>query len=165
MLKQVGDSIKLKAYPDAGFCNLFNGTSSTQGFVIFLEGNKNTCVLDWGSIKIKRKVSSTLEVQALKETINNAIYIGSLISEFIYDDFTKNKIAIEAYTDNKPVEQSVRSTKQVHERRLRVDMGEVQRLLEDKEIVDIKWIPTNLQLADGLTKRDINMQKLFSVIN
>ena len=88
-----------------------------------------------------------------------------LISEFIYDDFTKNKIAIEAYTDNKPVEQSVRSTKQLHERRLRVDIGEVQRLLEDKEIVDIKWIPTNLQLADGLTKRDISMQKLFSAIN
>ena len=76
-----------------------------------------------------------------------------------------NKIAIEAYTDNMPVEQSVRSTKQVHERRLRVDIGVVQRLLDDKEIVDIKWIPTNLQLADVLTKRDINMQKLFSVIN
>ena len=31
MLKPVGDSIKLKAYPDAGFCNLSDGTSSTQG--------------------------------------------------------------------------------------------------------------------------------------
>ena len=80
MLKPVGDSIKLKAYPDAGFCNLSDGTSSTQGFVIFLEGNKNTCVLDGGYNKIKIKVSSTLGVEALslKETINNAIYIGML---------------------------------------------------------------------------------------
>ena len=43
----------------------------------------------------------------------------------------ESKLKAEAFTDNKPVEQSIRSTKQVHENRLRVELGEVQRLLEE----------------------------------
>lgn len=74
-------------------------------------------MIDWGSRKIKRKVSSTLEAEclSLKETINNAIYIGCLLSEFWFDDFRNNRIPIQVFTDNKPLEQSIRSTKQVQE--------------------------------------------------
>jgi len=85
---------------------------------------------------MKRKLSSTLEAEALslKDTINNGIYIGCLLSEFLHDEFAKNRIPIEMYTDNKLLEQCVRSTKQVQERRLRMDIDEVQRLLEEKEM-------------------------------
>ena len=166
-VKPVGQNVKLCVFPDAGFCNLSDGVSSTQGFVIILEGSKNSTLLDWGSRKIKRKVSSTLEAEALalKEAINNAIYIGCLMSEFVYDDFTKNKIPIHVFTDNKPLEQCIRSTKQVQERRLRVDIGEIQRLIEDKEIVDISWISTNDMLSNSLTKRDVKTEKLVKFIS
>ena len=114
-------------------------------------------MLDWSSVKIKRTVSSILEAEALslKEALDNAIFIGSLLSEFISGDFKENKLKVEAFADNKPVEQSNRSTKQVHEERLRLDLGEVQRLLEEEEVQDVKSIPTELQLEDGLTKRDV----------
>ena len=152
----VGEDMKLCVYPDAGFCNLPDGVSSTQGFVILLEGSADSTVIDWGSRKIKRKVSSTLEAESLslKETINNAIYIGCLLSEFLFDDFTNNRFPVKVFTDNKPLEQSIRSTKQVQERRLRVDIGEVQRLIEEKEIQDINWIPSDEMLGDSLTKRN-----------
>ena len=39
-------------------------------------------------------------------------YIGSLMSEFISGDFKENKLKVDAFTDNKPVEQSIRLTKQ-----------------------------------------------------
>ena len=138
---EIGELEKLEVYSDAGFCNLLDVMSSTQGQVILLRGQ--CCVLDWSSVKIKRKVSSTLEAEALslKGALDNAIYIGSLLSEFISGDFKENKLKVEAFTDNKPVEQSIRSTKQVHEKRLRVDLGEVQRLLEEGEVQDVKWIP------------------------
>ena len=127
---EIGELEKLEVYSDAGFCNLSDGLSSTQGQVILLRGHKQCCVLDWSSVKIKRKVSSTLEAEALslKGALDNAIYIGSLLSEFISGDFKENKLKVEAFTNNKPVEQSIRSTKQAHEKRLRVDLREVQRL-------------------------------------
>ena len=123
-------------------------------------------MVDWGSTKIKRKVSCTLEAEmlALKESLNTGIYIGCLLSEFIFNDFKENKFEIEAFTDNLPVEKSIRSSKQVNEKRLRVDVGEVQRLLEDKEVKDVKWIPGEDQLANGLTKRDVKMDTLLNLI-
>ena len=115
--------------------------------------------MDWRSVKITRKVSSNLEEEALslKAALNNAIYIGSLLSKFISGDFKGNKLNAEAFTDNKPVKKSIRLPKQVHEKRLRADLGDVQTLLEEGEGQDLKWIPTDFQSADGLTKRDVSM--------
>ena len=147
----------LHVFADAGFCNLPDGMSSTAGFVILLVGNNGHCILDWGSSKIKRKVSSTLEAEilALKESLDNAIYLGSLLTEFMFNDFTLNRIPIIAFTDNKPAEQNIRSTKQVKEKRLRIDIGEIQRMITNGEVKDVQWVPTNDQIADGLTKRDV----------
>ena len=61
-----------------------------------------------------------------------------MLSEFTSGDFKENNLKVEAFTDNKLFEQSIRSTKQVHEKRLRVDLGEVQRLLEEGEVQDVK---------------------------
>ena len=98
----------------------------------------------------QKKSPSTLEAEALslKGALDNAIYIGSFLSEFISGDFKENKLKVEAFTDNKPVERSIISTKQVHEKRLQVDLGEVYRLLKEGEVQDMKWIPTDFQLAD-----------------
>ena len=82
----------------------------------------------------------------------------------MFGDFNINKIPIEAFTDNRPTEQSIRSTKQVQEKRLRIDIGEIQRLIEHKEITDVKWICKEKQLADGLTKRDVDMENVMNMI-
>ena len=162
VIEPIGQIVSLDVYADASFCNLPDGKSSTCGFVIFLHGTKSSRIIDWNSTKIQRVVSSTLEAEALsmKEALNNAVYLGSFLSELLYDDFKTNMIPIEGFTDNRPTDQSIRSTKQVSEKRLRIDIGEIQRLIEDKEIRDVKWIPKEEQLADGLTKRDVNMDNL-----
>ena len=162
VIEPIGQIVSLDVYADASFCNLPDGKSSTCGFAIFLHGTKSSRIIDWNSTKIQRVVSSTLEAEALsmKEALNNAVYLGSFLSELLYDDFKTNMIPIEGFTDNRPTDQSIRSTKQVSEKRLRIDIGEIQRLIEDKEIRDVKWIPKEEQLADGLTKRDVNMDNL-----
>ena len=97
--------------------------------------------------------------------MDNVIYIGSLLSEFISGDFNESKLKVEAFTDNKPVKQSITSTKQVHTKRLRVYLAEVQRLLEEKEVQDVKRIPTEFQLADGLTKKDVSVNNLLELMS
>ena len=157
LFRPIGESCVLHVYADASFCNLPDGVSSTQGFIILLVGNKDRCIIAWGSSKIKRKVACTLEAEtlALKEALNNALYLGSLITEFMFNDFQQNKVPIIGFIDNKPTEQSIRSTKQVKEKRLRIDTGKIQRMLSEGEVKDVKWVPTNEQIADGLTKRDV----------
>ena len=113
----------------------------------------------------KKSLKHLRSRSTLNGALDNAIYIGSLLSEFISGDFKENQLKVEAFTDNKPFEQSIRSTKQVHEKRLQVDLGEVQRLLEEGEIQDVKWIPTESQLADGLTKRYVSMNNLLELVS
>ena len=155
----------MEVYLEAGLFNLPDGLSSTQGQVVFLRGRKQCFVLDWSSVKIRGKISSTLEAEAhlLKGTLDSEIYISSLLSEFISGDFKENKLKDEAFTDNKPVEQSIRSTEQVHEKLPRVDLGEVQRLLEEGEAQDVKLIPTKFQIVYSLTQRDVSINNLLEL--
>ena len=48
---------------------------------------------------------------------------------------------------------------------MRVDTGEIQRLIEDKEVKDVAWVSKTEQLADGLTKRDVNMHSLMNILS
>ena len=167
LFQTIGEIVGLKVYTDASFCNLPDGKSSAGGYVIILQGTEGERILDWSSTKIQRVVSSTLEAEALalKEGLNATIYLGSLLSEFFYDDFKTNKLKIEAFIDNEPCERGIRSTKQVSEKRLRVDIGEVQRMIEEKEVQDVSWVSKKEQLADGLTKRDVRMEALTKIMS
>ena len=62
------------------------------------------------------------------------MYLKHLISENYHDNVKESKIPILAYIDNKSLDESLRSTKQVQEKRLRIDIAEVQPMFESKEI-------------------------------
>ena len=51
------------------------------------------------------------------------------------------------------------------EKRLRVDIGEIQRLIQEKEVKDVTWVSKKEQLADGLTKRDVCMDNLMNILS
>ena len=80
------------------------------------------------------------EPLALNDALDDAVYLKHNISE-IYHDNVRNKIPILAYIDNKSLDECLRSTKQVQEKRLRIDIAEVH-MLESKEINEINWIPS-----------------------
>ena len=135
--------------------------------MVFLSVGENVCPLSWISNKVRRKVSSTLsaETLALNDALDDAVYLKYLISEIYHDNVRESKIPILAYIDNKSLDESLRSTKQVQEKRLRIDIAEVQRMLESKEINEINWIPSKENLADGLTKRGIDTSVLLQCIS
>ena len=43
-------------------------------------------------------------------------------------------------------------------------MAELKRLLDAKELEDMKWCESKEQLADGLTKRGVLMDRLLRVV-
>ena len=153
------NQFQLKVFSDASWGNLLDKVSSDRGHLVFLSVGENVCPLSWISNKVRRKVPSTLstETLALNDALDDAVYLKHLISEIYHDDVRGSKISILAYIDNKSSDESLRSTKQVQEKRLRIDIAEVQRMLESKEINEINWIPSIKEnLADGLTKRGID---------
>ena len=102
------------------------------------------------------------EAIALKHALGASIYMGHLITEFYKDNFDKNVVPIRGFTDNRSLFQSLKSTKQVRAKRLRIDMAEIKRMINDKAIEELCWVSSKEQLADTFTKRDVvnNVEKI-----
>ena len=121
-----------------------------------------TCgVIDWSANKIKRKVHSILgaETLAFQDALSAAIYIRALVSEIIYQDVDSHIIKLIGVTDSKQLFDSIKSTKQCSEHRLRMDMAVIQESMF-KDEVDMKWTTTQKQLSDCLTKNSADSKLL-----
>jgi hypothetical protein len=88
--------------------------------------------------------------------------IGHLLNEFC-NVFQNNPIPVFSFTDNRSLEEAARSTKQVAGKRLRIDLAEIKRLLDTRELNDMSWCESKDQLADGLTKKGVMMKNLLTV--
>ena len=55
-------------------------------------------------------------------------------------------------TDNVSLVEAVYSPKSVQGKRLRVDLGYLKNLIEEKCVKKLIWVPSQYQLADCLTK-------------
>ena len=132
-----------------------------MGCLVLVVGSGGmTCGISWRANKIKRVVHSTLaaEALALQEGLEEAIYIQKLFSELL-----GRKLPITAYVDSKSLVEAVYSTKQVNDRRLRIDIGSIKESLKE-EVESIKWIPGSEQLANCLTKRGASGGSFLSII-
>ncbi len=143
------DTARIVLYTDASFANLDN-SGSCAGSVIFLVDNDGkSCALSWHSGKIKRVVKSTLaaECMALSDGLDEAIYLQKIIKFCLGVE-----IGIDAIVDNKSLYDALKSTSQVREKRLAIDIASVKECVK-KDKVNIFWVKGQYQLADCLTKR------------
>ena len=127
-------TFELHIYSDASLANLPDGASSAGGYIIFLTSNQDNglcCLMEWKSVKLQRVVGSTLEAECipLRVAIGAAIYMGHLFSDFYSNDFITNHIPVISFTEHLSLEASVWSTKQVKEKRLRINLTEIERML------------------------------------
>ena len=165
------EDLSLEVYTDAAWANLPDGHSSTGGYLILLvaiTSSGKLCVpLDWSSHKIQRTVHSTLAAESLAmlEGVDNAIYLGSMLTELYMDNYKFNKIPIFVGTDNKSLQENLYSTKQVKEKRLRVTMAELQEMLHRGDLKNVAWIPSRVLLADLLTKRGVCSDSVLECFN
>lgn len=158
---------RLVLFTDASYANLSDGVSSAGGHIVFLVGeNGNCCPISWSAKKIRRVVKSTIaaETLALVDGLDVACYIKGILTEILFPKGEGNMMPIDCYIDNKSLFESVHSTKAVSEKRLRIDIASIKEMIQKEEISSVKWIETNLQLADSLTKRGASGKKLIEVL-
>ena len=155
--------LSVVAFADASYANLRDG-GSQGGFVIFIMDNKkNACPIAWSSKRIKRVVKSTLAAETLSmvEAAEMAYLMSCLIGEIIFG--TKTVLLITCYTDNKSLYESVNSTKNVIDKRLRVDIA-ILREMQVRAEITISWIEASGQVSDALTKKGASSSLLFKVL-
>lgn len=154
--------LNLKVYSDASYCNLSDGVSSGGGHIVFLCGENGLCCpISWSSTKIRRVVRSTIaaETLAMGEATDSCFYIAAILAEIL-----SFKVPIHCLIDNKSLFENVHSTKSVSEKRLRIEVATIKQMIERNEIKSVSWVETDQQLADCLTKKGVNVNKLMNVI-
>ena len=148
------DSVKFVLYTDASFANINDGTGSVGGQLVFLvDKNHKAGLIDWHSGKVKRVVRSTLaaETLSLVDGLENGIYHRVLFSELTGKK--PEKYQLKAIIDNKSCLEALRSSSQIEDKRLRIEIGEVKEMIKAKIVNEIIWVEGSAQLADALTKR------------
>ena len=152
---------KMYVYTDAAQSNICDGVGSTSGYVLFLVSGLMCCTIDWSSAKLKRVVNSSLAAETLgmQLGIDSAIFNQQILSQML-----DVKIPIVAITDSKSLVDSVYSTSQVENKRLRCDVGMLKEDLAKNNIENLIWVPGEQQLADCLTKRGASGTELLNVV-
>ena len=152
-------------FTDASYGNLNGGTDSTQGYVLFLVNpNNGKCApIDWRANKIDRVVTSTLAAEAISLTrgLDAAVAFKWTIQELLGEDCN---LPVRAIIDNKDTYESVHSTTDVAERKLRREIGVVKHMIKSKELDQLIWVRGPHQIADPLTKLGANAELLTKTL-
>ena len=90
----------------------------------------------------------------------SSILIANQISEIL----KIAKMPIIVVTDNESLANAVRTTTSVEEKRLRIDMACLREMISTGEIQELKWVATEHQLADCLTKQGAKTDHLLALI-
>ena len=164
----------VKVYTDASFKNQHDSIRSTEGKVILVENEKTGAVnvVSWKTKKIPRicRSAKAAETRALDDGVDDAINISRVIKEIYTGSINlkePNQIPVYALIDSKSVWENLHSTKQCEEKLLRNTIASLKELIEVGYVNSINWVPTELQLADCLTKigtesKSRSLMKLFS---
>lgn len=155
-------NLEMSIFCDASFANLAGGASQL-GYIIFLHDKQGCSVpVAWSSKKCKRVARSTLTAETLAavEAVDAAVLLKKMIEEVVMYEMP----AITVYVDNKSLYDTTKTSNVLADKRLMVDMAALREMIDRKEII-IKWISTQLQLADVLTKSGVNKSKLTDVLS
>ena len=157
------NDLKIVAYGDSSFSNLSDG-GSQGGHIIFLVGSKKKYFpLSWQSRRIRRLVKSTqaAETLALVDLAEACFYYRKFILDLLgIPDIVQN-IQITCKTDNNGLYDSIHSSTQILDKRLRLEMGILREMLAKREIHNFEWISTDKQIADALTKKGVASYKIM----
>ena len=158
-------------FGDAAFGNATRGRSQFGIIVVltfdvqkYMHSDYSTgFVVYWCSSVIKRVVRSTLaaEAYAVSEAAENGLMITQILEELLFGHRRRSLTAVDQQpklpliicTDSRNLEQTVKAdTTAVADKRLRIVVCMLRQFFEEDELEYLQWIPTNLMLADQLTK-------------
>ena len=159
------NTAELFLYTDASHGNLNEAKDSAVAYILFLVDPKSgrAAALDWKANKAKRVVHSTLAAEAL------SLYNGmdaAIATRKLLQDMTGHKydLKLRAIIDNKDSYDTIHSSTNCAERRLRREIASIQECLTRKEVNSIIWVKGEHQLSDVLTKKRADRTNLLNVL-
>ena len=149
------DRLQIVFYSDASLGNLPDKKSSGRGYLIFVTNGVVTVPISWSSNKIKRVVHSVFGAETLGcvDGAAAAINVRQQLSEILFNNPRAEIIPIVGLVDSRQLSDQIVSTTQCQDKRVRLDIAELQESVSSGEIDRITWIPTSVMLADSLTKK------------
>ncbi|VDH99624.1 Hypothetical predicted protein [Mytilus galloprovincialis] len=121
--------------------------------------------ITWQSKKLRRVVRSTLasEALALADGVDLVISLAALFKELMHNENDLMHTPVDCFVANKDLYHAIYSDKPVGEKRLRVEINAIKQLLQGGELKKVKWIQTNEQIANVLTKHGASGQDIFTL--
>ena len=113
---------------------------------------------------IKRLASSSLSAEALAlcDDTDNVIFLKHMMLELLLNN-NFVKMPINVYTDNQSLFDTVWSTNNVTEKRLRIGIAAAKENIENNNL-NTYWVNTNQQLINVLTKQGVCSDLLLKAV-
>ena len=157
-------SVGLVCFCDASLANL-QDKGSQGGFLIFLvDGAGAFSLLCWQSKRIKRVVNSSLSAECLEavDAAETCLLISDRLEEMLCRPSGSIKITL--VTDNRSLVDAVHRSTSVENRRLQIDISMLREMVERNEINEFRWINSEHQIANSLTKRGVSSDYLLHIL-
>ena len=120
----------------------------------------------WQSRRIRRDVNSTLAAECIAavEAAEACVHLQKLVHEMMYRGNTHNKIPISILCDNRSLVDAVHTSTAVQNKRLQIEVGILRDMVQLSELEEFRWISTNLQVANTLTKAGCSSENLHQIL-
>ena len=106
----------------------------------------------------------------LKLVVQSSLTAETRVQRWLYiwknslKELCNTNLQVEIYTVNQSLSDALISSKNVNEKRLRMDMAALKEYISTDEITEIKWIKLSDQLADKSTKQSANPPHLINAL-
>ena len=155
---RVGDfqNLKILGITDAAYLKLEEKTRSVGGRMVFLSNLEETKAvpLFWKAKTIPTicKSSKDAETRAADKIIEDAVYLARCIKEIYTGQRGESQIRVDIVSDSQPFIDSVNSSRQVENKLMRPIIKFVKQAIDCKMVNNLRWVDTDVCLADILTK-------------
>jgi hypothetical protein len=122
--------------------------------VILANKDNNTNILHWLSTKCKRVTRSVLasELYVISHGFDISASLKSIIENILGFILNLSTLLLIICTDSKLVYDCFVKLGTIQEKRLIIDLIYLRESYEQKEVAKIKWIDSNSNLANAITK-------------
>ena len=93
--------------------------------------------------------------------LSHAVFLRAVLAETLGVD--EIAIPIYSYIDSNNLHQAIISTKFVEDKRLRLDIAQIQECVAEHKVI-VRWVGAAGMIADCLTKRGVKAELLMDVI-
>ena len=157
-------TVRLICFCDASFANLANRGSQGAFLIFMADATGIFSLICWQSKRVKRTVNSTLSAECLSavDAAETCILIRDRLEEMLC--LTSGIIKITLVTDNRSLVDAVHKSTSVENKRLQIDVNMLREMVERDEISEFRWISTEHQMANALTKQGASSDHLLHTL-